>query len=191
MVETQTELVEFFKALSDATRLRLAGRLAEGDCTADDLAHGLGLKPADVKHHLQLLAQAGLVRPPIDADGAYRLRLEGARALAGRMLGHPVTQVPAGAAADPYEHRVLQDFLNPDGAIRELPVQVKKLKVVLRYALRAFEPGQRYSEKEVNERLKRLYPDHAALRRYLVDFGLLERLSTGQAYWRAEVTTAP
>jgi hypothetical protein len=182
-METEPELIQFFKALSDATRLRLAGRLAAGDCSAEALAAYLNEKPAVVKRHLEVLAGAGLV----EASGAgYRLRLEGAHALAGRLLAHAVTPVPEGAAADDYEHKVLREFLTPAGAIRELPVQERKLRVVLRYAALSFEPGQRYTEKEVNTRLLRLYPDHASMRRALVDFGLLQRQAAGQAYWRAE-----
>ena len=47
-----------------------------------------------------------------------------------------------------------------------------------------------YTEKEVNGRLQRYHPDSAALRRYLVDFRLLEREANGQAYWRAAATPA-
>jgi len=97
-----------------------------------------------------------------------------------------VTVVPEGAATDEFEHKVLREFLTPQGAIRELPVQEKKLRVVLRYALRAFEAGQHYTEKEVNGQLLRFYPDTATLRRLLIDFHLLERQSAGQAYWLAE-----
>jgi len=183
-METDQELIQFFKALSDATRLRIAGRLADGDCSEEALASWLGEKPAVVKHHLGLLAAAGLVEA-LDAGGqTYRLRLAGARALAGRLLAHAVTVVPEGAAADPFEHKVLREFLTPAGAIRDLPVQERKLRVVLRYAAQSFAAGQRYSEKEVNTLLKRLHPDSATLRRLLVDFGLLQRQSAGQAYWR-------
>ena len=189
-METELELIQFFKALSDATRLRMAGRLAEGDCTAEALAELLGVKPAVVKHHLGLLSAAGLVEG-VDASGpAYRLRLAGARALASQLLAHTVTVVPEGAAADAFEHKVLREFLTPEGAIRDLPVQERKLRVVLRYAAKVFEAGQRYSEKEVNTRLKRLHPDSATLRRALVDFGWLQRQSTGQEYWLAEAIPA-
>lgn len=184
--EDEAALLSFFKALSDATRLRIAGRLAAGPCSAEELAAWLAEKPAVVKHHLGRLASAGLVEGPAAKDQTYRLRLEGVRALAGSLLAHEVTVVPAGAAADDFEHKVLREFLSPDGSIRELPVQEKKLRVVLHYALQAFEAGQRYSEKEVNARLNRLHPDTAALRRLLVDFGLLKRLATGREYWRAE-----
>jgi hypothetical protein len=190
-VETETELVEFFKALSDVTRLRLAGRLAEGPRSAEALAEWLGEKPAVVKHHLGRLAAAGLVEGPEPGSQAYRLRLAGARALAGRLLAHAVTVVPEGAAAGEYEHRVLREFLTPEGAIRDLPVQERKLRVVLRYVAQSFEAGRRYTEKEVNTLLKRLHPDSATLRRLLVDFGLLQRQSDGQAYWRAEPIPAP
>jgi len=184
MVDAQSELVLFFKALSDATRLRMAGRLAQADCTAEALAEWLGEKPVVVKHHLGLLLAAGLVEAVSGASGpAYRLRLAGARALAGRLLSHPVTAVPEGATADAFEHKVLR-------AVRDLPAQEKKFQVVLRYVLQAFEAGPRYSEKEVNARLQRFHPDSATLRRALVDRGWLVRQSAGQAYWRAEVIPA-
>lgn len=194
LVDTQTELVLFFKALSDATRLRIAGRLAEADGTAESLAQWLGEKPAAVKHHLGQLAAAGLVEAVggVGASGpAYRLRLAGARALAGRLLSHPVTPVPDGVAADEFERKVLREFLTPAGAVRDLPVQEKKLQVVLRYAVQAFEAGERYTEKEVNARLQRFHPDSATLRRALVDRGLLARQSAGQAYWRADAPVIP
>jgi DNA-binding transcriptional ArsR family regulator len=184
--ENEAALLSFFKALSDATRLRIAGRLAADSCSAAELAAWLGEKPAVVKRHLGRLAAAGLVQGPAAKDQTYRLRLDGVRALAGNLLAHEVTMVPAGAAADDFEHKVLREFLSPDGSIRELPVQEKKLRVVVGYAAQAFEPGQRYAEKEVNTRLKRLHPDTAALRRALVDFGLLKRKTTGQEYWRAD-----
>ena len=78
----------------------------------------------------------------------------------------------------------------PCGLRRDLPVHEKKLQVVLRYMLQAFEAGPRYSEKEVNARLQRFHPDSATLRRALVDRGWLVRQSAGQAYWRAEVIPA-
>ncbi len=43
--------------------------------------------------------------------------------------------------------------------------------------------GVRYPEREVVEILKRFHPDHASLRRYLVDEDLLSR-DHGE-YWRS------
>ena len=45
-----------------------------------------------------------------------------------------------------------------------------------------FEPGLRYEEADVNFRLQLFYPDYAALRRYLVDEGMMNRAEG--VYWR-------
>jgi hypothetical protein len=52
-----------------------------------------------------------------------------------------------------------------------------------------FDPGRRYSEAMVNLILGRFHADVAALRRYLVDEGFLER-EHGE-YWRAGGTFVP
>lgn len=46
-----------------------------------------------------------------------------------------------------------------------------------------FEPGERYTERQVNAELSSLYDDTATLRRYLVDEGFLDR-ADGE-YWRS------
>jgi hypothetical protein len=54
--------------------------------------------------------------------------------------------------------------------------------VVLEHIAALFEPGVRYPEREVDAILRAWHPDHAALRRYLVDEQLLAR-DAGE-YWR-------
>ena len=62
--------------------------------------------------------------------------------------------------------------------------------VVLAAAAQGFAPGQAYSEREVNETLRgflaalgaMLATDHVELRRWLIDFHLLERDGFGHAY---------
>jgi hypothetical protein len=49
--------------------------------------------------------------------------------------------------------------------------------VVLGYVARRFEEGRDYEERDVNALLAELHDDTAALRRYLVDEGLLGRES--------------
>lgn len=48
-----------------------------------------------------------------------------------------------------------------------------------------FEPDRTYSEREVNEALRTVHEDCAALRRYLVIAGLLTRTRDGSSYLRA------
>jgi hypothetical protein len=71
-----------------------------------------------------------------------------------------------------------------DGRISVMPAKREPRLLLLDHVAQAFEPGRRYPELEVNEILKGLYDDHAALRRYLVDEDLLSRTSDG-TYWRS------
>jgi hypothetical protein len=61
-----------------------------------------------------------------------------------------------------------------------------KFLVLLRYVLKAFEPGKRYSEKQVNEMLAGFNEDTAWLRRSLVDYKFMARQGGGGEYWRLE-----
>jgi hypothetical protein len=180
------DLRQFFTGLADAARLRIAGQLAAGDATAEALAAALGEKPAAVKHHLALLARAGLVAGPEGPAQVYRLRLDAIHALAAKVLGRPQTVVPEDAAADAFDRKVLKDYLMPDGRLREIPLAGKKFMAVLRYVAKSFEMGREYSEKEVNAVLEAFNEDYATLRRALIDFRWLERERDGRVYWRVE-----
>ena len=80
------------------------------------------------------------------------------------------------------DERILRSFLTDDGRLHTIPSKRAKLLVVLDHLAQAFEPGRVYPEREVTEVLQRFHPDHAALRRYLVDDQFLGR-EDGR-YWR-------
>jgi hypothetical protein len=69
------------------------------------------------------------------------------------------------------------------GRLVTMPAKRGKRLVVLDHIAEVFEPGDRYAEAEVNERLRQFHPDFAMLRRYLVDEGFLSRESG--VYWRS------
>ena len=79
--------------------------------------------------------------------------------------------------------KVLGNFLDADGRLHTIPSKHSKLLVVLDFLSQAFEPGLRYPESRVNEILGEFHPDHAALRRYLVENGFLDRADSH--YWRS------
>lgn len=83
----------------------------------------------------------------------------------------------------PADDRVLRNFLTEDGRLHTIPSKRAKLLVVLDHLAQTFEPGRVYPEAEVTEVLRRFHPDHAALRRYLVDDQFLTR-EDGH-YWRS------
>lgn len=78
--------------------------------------------------------------------------------------------------------RVLANFLDADGRLHTIPTRRAKRLVVLDHLAQEFDPGRVYPESEVVEILTRFHPDHAALRRYLVDDLFLSR-EDGH-YWR-------
>ncbi len=82
---------------------------------------------------------------------------------------------PAGEAIAPEDARILRGFFADDRLV-SIPAQHAKRLVVLRYLRdRCFVEDRAYPEKEVNQRLALFHPDVAALRRYLVDDGLMTR----------------
>ena len=89
--------------------------------------------------------------------------------------------VPASASA---AQRTIDTFMK-DGRITQIPRQHAKRRVILDLLAQEFEVGVRYSEREVNDTLRRFHPDTAALRRYMVDEEFLERDPRGDLYWRA------
>jgi hypothetical protein len=84
---------------------------------------------------------------------------------------------------DPAEvAKVLRSFFAGD-LLRSMPRPGRKRRIVLEHIAQRFDPGRRYTEVDVNLTLRQVWPrDVAALRRYLVDEGLLDR-ADGE-YWR-------
>lgn len=180
-------LLNYFKALSDANRLKIIGLLSGQSLTVEQLAEMLNLRASTVSHHLSVLASVGLVSARADSYyNVYRLETETLKNLAQRMLStHELQRIAEiDVDLDAYDRKVIANFTNPDGRIKTFPAQRKKFEVILRYVLKEFEPGRRYSEKQVNEILGRYHEDTATLRRELVGYGWLKRQGGGGEYWR-------
>ena len=79
------------------------------------------------------------------------------------------------------EETVLANFIR-DGRIVAMPAKRSRRLVLLNHVAQKFEVGVRYSESDVNRKLRNLHDDYAALRRYLVDEGFMSR-ERGE-YWR-------
>ncbi len=162
------DLVDVYKALADGTRLRLVGLLVERPRHVDELAAALDVSAPTVSHHLSRLKGAGLVR--IERDGPfayYSLNLQRLHSLSSRLL--PSVSLPR----DERERTIVTFF--EGGRLRRLPSAAKRRRWVLEHIASRFQPGETYPEREVNGLLLPVYDDVAALRRALVDHGLLHR----------------
>jgi hypothetical protein len=173
-VEQSPRLLETFKALADESRLRILGLLATEERSVEELAALLRLKAPTVSHHLATLREVGLVE--MRAEGTthlYRFRASALRVL-NRELAPEKLALPADAGGDAWDRKVLSDFLD-NGRLKSIPAADRKRQVVMRWLASKFASDRSYSELEVNAILAEFHNDYASLRRYLVDYRLMER----------------
>ena len=183
------ELLAFFKALSNANRLKIVALLPKEPLSVEEMAEILGLNSSTVSHHLSKLTKVGLVSArPESYYNVYTLELSVLSDMAERLLSADMLPTVAeDVDVDAYDRKVLKTFLDENGRLIDFPAQQKKEEAVLRYIVKVFEPGRRYSEKEVTEILSQFNEDYARLRRDLVSLGFMKREGGGGTYWRIEV----
>mgnify|MGYP000144444876 CR=1 FL=1 len=182
------ELVSIFKALADSSRLKIVGLLAQQPYSVEQLAALLDLKPSTVSHHLARLSEVGLVSARAESYyNVYQLDKGVLEETTRRIFSsEQISAVTADVDLEAYDRKVVNDFTRPDGRLSDIPAQRKKREAILRHVVKAFEPGKRYSEKQVNEILSGFHADTATLRRELVGYKLMEREGDGEDYWRTE-----
>jgi len=163
--------VEVLQALSDPARLALLARIAEAGeqgCALDAAARD----PRAARKHVARLSAAGLVEA---RGGAYVARLDRIRAAVDELAGADEPGGPGRVGA-----------LFSRGRLVEIPRAPElRLELLRHLAERFFEPGRTYTEPEVNALLHEVHDDHAALRRHMVDAGLLQRDDAGTSYRRS------
>jgi hypothetical protein len=177
----QPEILSFVKAMASAERLRIVGILARGRGTQSEIAEQLGMPVRDVFNHLSFLTHVGVVN---ETDGVYDLDEKAIESFARGQFEGKRRSYEASREEPEDVRKVLKNFLNADGSLKQIPPQRNKLLIILNFIVDAFAFDTNYTEKEVNTILRRFHIDTAALRRYLVDNGLMARESDGTRYWR-------
>ncbi|MFD0589873.1 DUF2087 domain-containing protein [Paenibacillus sp. GCM10027627] len=72
----------------------------------------------------------------------------------------------------------------PEGPLDSFPSKEKRKIAVLRHISTFFKLGESYTEAEINERLKSFSDtDYVTIRRYLIEYGYLDRKNDGSEYW--------
>ncbi|WP_416825106.1 DUF2087 domain-containing protein [Ectobacillus polymachus] len=69
------------------------------------------------------------------------------------------------------------------GCLTKFPPKEKQRLIVLREIAKHLDSERTYDEKELNQILKAVYHDYVMIRRYLIEYGLLDRKSDGSEYW--------
>ena len=169
--------------LADAHRRRVVAAIELGARRVDEVIDATALSSTQVAKALGKLVDSGLVG---QSSEGLSLDSEAFQRAARQANTRPVSTEFDDAPDD--TRKILRAFV-VDGRLQSIPVAAAKRMVVLDWVAQAFEPGQRYSEKMVNLILGQRYADTAALRRQLVDHGLLDR-ADGQ-YWRSGGAVEP
>ena len=177
MDEQLETLLAFFKALADATRLKLVGLLAQKESSVEELAVTLEVSPSTVSHHLSKLAEIGLVSARADGYyNVYSLQTDVLEGMAQQLLSaKTLPAVAQNLDRKAYDRQILKNYLAEDGTLIKIPSSRRKLEVVLNFIAEKFAYDRRYTEKEVNDVIGALNPDISGLRRDLISTGLLAR----------------
>ncbi|BAY12937.1 DUF2087 domain-containing protein [Calothrix sp. NIES-2098] len=180
-------LLHFFKALADESRLKIIGVLANQDCSVEELAVLLELKEPTISHHLMKLKELDLVSMcPQGNTHFYRLESETLQNLSKKVFTpEKIASSIENFDSDVWANRVSQNYIEgeePIQRLKEIPASRKKRLVILKWLVSKFEEQIQYSERSVNEILKRYHPDYATLRRELIDNQLMQR--ENGVYWR-------
>ncbi|MBK8988329.1 MAG: DUF2087 domain-containing protein [Chloroflexi bacterium] len=170
-----TARAQLFKALGHPARLLMVNLIRSKPRHGEELAAILNLQPGTISHHLGQLSEVGLITAVKDQYYQVYSLAEGVwqRSLAD-LVQLPLPDVNASVEADAYRDKVLKTFFL-HGQLKTLPAQLKKQQIVLEKIAEAFEIGRDYSEKEVNFVLLDFHEDVAALRRGLIEHGLMTR----------------
>ena len=82
----------------------------------------------------------------------------------------------------------IDQFFRPDGTLISIPVKLPKKLAVLRHIASELSPDTKYPEKQLNEIIAKYHPDTAALRRHMIEYGILER-DGESVYWMGNSNT--
>jgi hypothetical protein len=80
------------------------------------------------------------------------------------------------------QEKILKKYVS-DGTLTKFPPKEKQRLVVLREISKQLKKDHVYDEKELNGVLKGIYEDYVLIRRYMIEYGLLDRKSDGSQYW--------
>lgn len=83
------------------------------------------------------------------------------------------------------QEETIKKFL-PEGAsgpLKKFPPKEKQRLIVLREIAKNLDSEHTYDENELNQILKTFYDDYVKIRRYLIEYGFLDRKPDGSQYW--------
>ena len=175
-IVTEATTLDLIRAVLDPVRLAVLGASATGAVDIKKMSATLNVPRAEIARAVGDLRSSGLLRPDGTLDSGSLRTI--ARSLPDSSGG---SGMPVEGPWTDEEAQVLGRFF-ADGRLVEIPSAAKKRRLAMEKIALEFQPGRRYSEREVNLAVQLIHDDYAAIRRYLVDEGFMDRADG--AYWR-------
>ena len=166
---------DLLKQVVDPLRLAVLGSAVGQPVSISSLEDQTGASRREIAEAIGSLRTVGL----LDAEG--RLVVEALRSVARAMPSEGEQATEIAGLWTTSEIDMLARFFDGD-RLRSIPSSATKRRLVLEFIAQRFEPGVRYHERDVNFSIQLIHPDYAAIRRYLIDEGFMDRADN--AYWR-------
>lgn len=176
------------KALSlTENQKMLLTRFAEG-MRDSEIAALLGVSPSTVRHQRFVLRERARAAKLYLAVWTIAENGKAARAEEKLLQPHEGAKMvdERYEITEAEEQKILENVFESLEPLR-LKVFSKKEKkklVILRRVAAQFAAQRMYTEKEVNAVLAEIWADYATMRRYLIEYGYLDRTADGSAYWK-------
>lgn len=168
--EVQNKILEYFyKGYSDKEIVKI-----EGDGSESTIRnHRFKLKEKEKQAKTFLALMTLLSKNNINDDGNKKL-IEIHRRATMVDERYVITEIE--------KEKVLKNYIVNDKIIK-IPRSEKKKIIILGYLLNKFQHDKKYTETQVNEIINSMHEDYASLRRYLIQYGFMDREDNGSAYW--------
>lgn len=182
-------------ALADKERLLMINLMSDGqEHQISPMAERMQILPLTASEHMKALHYAGLLHLRMEGP-RYFYRLNATRIAQLKEYIGIIDTLPIAAEkresnmdwidsleCDEEDKKILRESTF-NGRLLDISMKEKKWLAVLRWLVTKFEPGIRYTEKQVNAILTEVHGDYATMRRDLIDYGFMERERGGASYW--------
>jgi hypothetical protein len=166
-----SRVVNFHKVIGDPTRIRILTLLAKGPLHGQAIAGKLGLTAPTITHHMAKLREINVVKERREKNTIYFYLNESAFRHQAEAILHLVfgkEDKMTDQSTKKTRQEIVDNFLTRDGRLKNIPAQRKKKIIILEYLVKGLEMGKKYTEKEINEYIKKFHDDYATIRRELI-----------------------
>ncbi|PAV30450.1 ArsR family transcriptional regulator [Virgibacillus profundi] len=162
-------VVNFHKTIGDKTRIKIIALLKDGPLHGQALAGKLGLTPPTISYHITKLREIDVIYQRRDKNTIYfHLNEKKLEFMAKAILEIGGEKVESLIVSDEEKYKIINNFFNNDGKLKNIPAQRKKKLIILEHLIKGLKVGRIYQEKEINEHIKQFHEDYATIRREFI-----------------------